>query len=260
PANGNYDLRFVLFNVASNGVALDAAATNSATAVSNGLFTVTLDFGNVFDGGNYWLEIGVRTNGGGSFTILAPRQPITPTPYAIMSGSASNVLGTVPAGGLAGTYGNTVGFTNGGNSFSGNGGGLTGLNASQLTSGTVPAGRLPSNVAFVNSNQVFTGNNVFSKPVGIGMTPAYPLDVTAGQAVGRFPTTNNVYGAVVELINKQTNGAHFLGAINFNNAQTTYPGQISYIVYDPADASKDTMQFLVRGVTGFQIWGGVDSP
>src|SRR6185369_8470063 len=88
PANGNYDLRFVLFNVASNGVALDAAATNSATAVSNGLFTVTLDFGNVFDGGNYWLEIGVRTNGGGSFTILAPRQPITPTPYAIMSGSA----------------------------------------------------------------------------------------------------------------------------------------------------------------------------
>ncbi len=103
----------------------------------NGLFTTTLSFGSVFNGAAYWLEIGVRTNGStGSFTILSPRQAITPTPYAITANSASNLLGTLPAtqlsgplpaSVLAGVYSNMVSFTNTGNVFSGNGGGLTGL-------------------------------------------------------------------------------------------------------------------------------------
>jgi 3-isopropylmalate/(R)-2-methylmalate dehydratase small subunit len=57
--------------------------------VTNGLFTVTLDFGaGVFTGASRWLEIGVRTNGGASFTVLSPRQPLTPTPYALYAPSA----------------------------------------------------------------------------------------------------------------------------------------------------------------------------
>jgi hypothetical protein len=50
---------------------------------------VTLDFGNQFFGANRWLEIGVRTNDGGAFSTLAPRQPITPSPYTIYSTTAS---------------------------------------------------------------------------------------------------------------------------------------------------------------------------
>ena len=74
--------------------------TNDATVVSNGLFTVTLDFGSVpFDGSNRWLDIGVRTNGGGdSFATLNPRQPITSAPYAI---TAARLSGTVLNGELA---------------------------------------------------------------------------------------------------------------------------------------------------------------
>ena len=65
---------------------------NSATGVTDGLFTVTLDFGGgVFVGTPYWLEIGVRTNGGGSFATLNPRQPLTPSPYAIFAGTAADV-------------------------------------------------------------------------------------------------------------------------------------------------------------------------
>src|SRR5687767_6158432 len=63
PANGTYDLKFALFDAASTGNQVGGALTNAATAVSNGLFIVTLDFGNQFPGPDRWLEIGVRTNG-----------------------------------------------------------------------------------------------------------------------------------------------------------------------------------------------------
>src|SRR6266487_2506751 len=81
PANGNYDLTFSLFDAASGPTHVGSTLTNSATAVSNGLFTTTLDFGaGVFTGANRWLEMSVRTNGGGAFTPLIPRNAITPTP------------------------------------------------------------------------------------------------------------------------------------------------------------------------------------
>jgi|ERR1035437_4738393 hypothetical protein len=83
-ANGNYDLTFSLFNTNSSGSSIAGPITNSATAVSNGLFSATLNYGSgVFNNTNYWLEIGVRTNGNGAFTTLAPRQPILPVPYAL---------------------------------------------------------------------------------------------------------------------------------------------------------------------------------
>ena len=102
-ASGNYDLRFTIYDAASVGAQQGSTLTNSAVAVSNGLFTVTLDFGNQFPGANRWLEIGVRTNGGGAFSTLASRRPITVTPYAVTANSASNLLGTVPATQLGGT-------------------------------------------------------------------------------------------------------------------------------------------------------------
>lgn len=130
PAAGIYDLRFAIYDSANNGSELSTAVTNTAVAVSNGLFTATLDFGaGVFSGADRWLEIGVRTNGGDAFVTLAPRQPITAAPYAI---TARNVTGVVPSAGLAGTYSSAVTFNNAGNSFTGNGSGLSGVNAATL--------------------------------------------------------------------------------------------------------------------------------
>jgi hypothetical protein len=88
PANGLYDLQFGLYDAASGGNQQGGYVTNSATAVSNGLFTVLMDFGNEFPGAARWLEIGVRTNGPGAFAILAPRQALSATPYAITAGTA----------------------------------------------------------------------------------------------------------------------------------------------------------------------------
>ncbi len=104
PATGPYDLTFSLFAASSGGATYAGPVTNTAVGVTNGLFTTMIDFGpGVFTGGSNWLSIGVRTNGGTTFTTLTPRQQLTPTPYAIFANSASNLLGTVPATQLSGT-------------------------------------------------------------------------------------------------------------------------------------------------------------
>jgi hypothetical protein len=102
-ANGIFDLTFTLFNTNLTGAALAGPVTNSAMTVSNGLFTTTIDFGSVFDGNPRWLEIGVRTNGAITFSTLAPRQQLTPTPYAILANTASNLAGSLPASQISGT-------------------------------------------------------------------------------------------------------------------------------------------------------------
>ena len=100
PASGSYDFRFRLASDALGNNYVGSPVTTNAVPVANGLFTVALDFGGVFSGSSYWLEIDVRTNGAGGYAILSPLQPITPAPYAI---TAENLNGTVPVSQLSGT-------------------------------------------------------------------------------------------------------------------------------------------------------------
>jgi hypothetical protein len=102
PANGIYDLRFTIYDSLSGGAIVSGPLTNAATGVTNGAFTVALDFGSgPFRGGAArWLNIDVQTNGGGSFATLSPRQAITATPYSITAG---NLTGALPASQLSGT-------------------------------------------------------------------------------------------------------------------------------------------------------------
>lgn len=168
-ANGEFDLRFALFNAATLG-SQQAVLTNAPVAVSNGLFTATLDFGSgVFDGSLRWLEIGVRTNGStNAYATLSPRQPVTATPYAIR---AANYSGPVAATSLTGKISDTnlsanvalltndVSFIRSvaASNFIGSGLGLTNLSATNLI-GTLPDARLSTNVAMLNtSNAVFKG-------------------------------------------------------------------------------------------------------
>lgn len=101
-AGGQYDLRFRLFNDASAGSQAGPTVIRAPLTVSNGLFTAHIDFGpGIFDGTAYWLEIGVRSNGSASaYTILAPRQPLAASPYALHALSAASANG-VAANGIA---------------------------------------------------------------------------------------------------------------------------------------------------------------
>ena len=103
-AGGSYDVQFTLYPTNVTGSVVAGPVTNMAMAVSNGFFTAIVDFGHgVFTGSNYWLEMAVRTNGGGTFTKLMPREPLTSVPYAVFANSASNLTGMLPAGQLGGT-------------------------------------------------------------------------------------------------------------------------------------------------------------
>jgi len=89
PANGNYDLRFILYDAEIGGSRQGQILTNAGVAISQGLFTTALDFGATgFGGDARWLEIAVRTNGGGGFVPLQPRQALTPAPYAFYAPDA----------------------------------------------------------------------------------------------------------------------------------------------------------------------------
>ena len=165
-ASGVYDLRFTIYETSGGSTVVAGPVTNSAAAVSNGLFTATLDPGpGVFTGAERWLEIAVRTNSASLFTILSPRQKITATPYAITAG---NLSGPLIGASLSGTYPNAVTLNNPANSFSGNAANLTTLNASQLANGTVPAAAL-SNAWRIGGNEVAPGQF-------IGSTNYQPLD------------------------------------------------------------------------------------
>ena len=129
PASGTYNFTFTLFNAGTGG-AYDGPGphTNNGVIVSNGLFTVLIDFGaSVWNGTTNWLEVAVETNGASPFTTLAPRQHITPVPYAIFASTASNLIGTVQNSSLPANpiFSGTVTAT----SFSGSAAGLTGIPA-----------------------------------------------------------------------------------------------------------------------------------
>jgi hypothetical protein len=68
PATGLYDFEFTLYDAATNGSHVAGPLIVSPVGVTNGLFTITLDFGvGVFTGDARWLGIAVRTNGVGGF-------------------------------------------------------------------------------------------------------------------------------------------------------------------------------------------------
>lgn len=100
PANGSYDLRATLYSAATGGVQAGPTITNLAVTVSGGFFTTGLDFGpGIFQGAPRWLELAVRPAGGGAFTLLSPRQTLTPTPYALYAMTPAGSHGPMGAPG-----------------------------------------------------------------------------------------------------------------------------------------------------------------
>jgi len=109
-----------------NQISTDRTVVN--LPVTNGLFRSKVDFGaGAFDGGARFLQIALSCPPGGAKTTLAPRQEVTPAPYAMalpglaieQNATSPNVIGgygsnSVTAGAVGATIGGggTSGLTN----------------------------------------------------------------------------------------------------------------------------------------------------
>lgn len=224
PASGSYDLQFSLFNSSSGGAQIGSTLTRSSTAVAGGVFTVQLDFGvSAFPGANRFLEIAVRPAGVGSFTLLAPRQQISSTPYAIRTLSAATAdtaTDSTQLGGVAASqYVQTIDSrlsdsrspTPGSSNYIQNAGSAQSANFNITGNGTV-GNLFANNKVGVGTNspaQSFQVNGISSfGPPGSVYSYFVP-----GASPGAFPTIGfNTYGS-----SHQAGVAGFGGIFQFQN-------------------------------------------
>ena len=217
PVTGVYDFRFLIYNASS--VVVAGPLTNAPVGVTNGLFTVTLNFGaSVFDGSTRSLEIGVRGYGDtNAYAVLSPRQTLTSVPYAIQSLNASNAVRlTAP------------------------------LQATNLT-GTIPDTRLSTNVALLSSNVIFSGGvtatNFTGNGNGLSNVPGTSLvgiitgngsglsSVPATSLIGTIPDARLSANVALQS-NPNLNFAGAVSATNFTGAGhglTNVPGAFFWV-------------------------------
>lgn len=178
PINDLADIEFRLFDTA------DPLAPNpqigGTVALLNyelidGLVTADLDFGaGAFDGADRWIEIQIRIPAGsGSYVPLQPRLQIRPVPYSMYAETVELVSNTA----MTGTFTNPVNFTSGLNdfqgTFTGDGAGVTNLNATNISSGALGTARMPTGGTWsLGSNLKLDFNTFVVDPVndriGIG--------------------------------------------------------------------------------------------
>jgi hypothetical protein len=275
PANGSYDFTFALFNAGTAGTQLGSTLSTPAIGITNGQFTVTLDFGSgIFTGNALWLQISARTNGAPTFTTLTPRQAILPAPYAIFANTASNLSGTLAAGQITGTVADsqlsaniprlnsspTFSGTVTAGGFSGNGSGLAALNASQLTSGALPNAQLSgtylSPVTINNSADVFSGGGLTiatnraggwqNSIVKLSNTGTGPNNAPALRVVNDGGTNND--GALSVSVNVPPGAANGIIA-EFGNANV-------YVVTITNDGTIYANGFVGNGSVPWQVVNG----
>jgi len=95
PVTGTYDMRFQLSDALESGTGIGPLLGPYSVPIVNGVFTVSLDFGSVFQGDMRYLLITARTNGSVIYTTF-PGQPLTASPntmFAARSASAASADG-----------------------------------------------------------------------------------------------------------------------------------------------------------------------
>jgi len=249
PATGQFDIGFTLFNASAGGSTVAPAINRASVPVTNGLFTVVLEFTgvNIFDGTDRWLSLSVKRSGAaGASQVLAPRQQITATPYAM---TARGISGTLPAG--------------------------------QLPSNVA----LTDRVQTFTANQIFQTQATFNDRVGIGTnSPQQSLHVAGGYVrvdgfggeqavlggdgaggdveigssnpgVGAVALFNQASGDYMHLFAK---GATFFGTISGDGSGLTAlpAGQLSGSVADTALSANVALRSGGNSFTGNQTLSG----
>ncbi len=183
-ANGVFDMQFKLYDTAdpSASAQIGSTITNSNVAVTNGIFTVRLDFGaSALPGANRFLEVGVRRISSDPYTVLAPRQQVTSAPYAIRSANAvvADQLSTACVGCVQDAQ-------------------ISSVAASKLT-GTLPASSIPAGnsnyIQNTTSQQLSSNFNISGNGTAGTLNAATQYNI-GGNRVLSIPGTNNTFVGV----------------------------------------------------------------
>ena len=170
PATDLYNLRFALYDAMTGGslVGSPNTVTLSSVPVTNGLFSVALDFGSsAFLGDRRWLEIEVAPNGSSSYTKLSPRTELRPDAYSLyaLKADTATTVGSVPWSALTGVPAGFADGTDDNTTYSAG----AGLHLSGTTFSIADGGVTSSKLA---NGQVVRSLN--------GLTEALTLSVGAG--------------------------------------------------------------------------------
>lgn len=225
PANGTYDFRVSLFDVATGGASLAGPLSFPSSGVTNGLFQLSLDFGaGAFSAASRWVEVSVRTNGASGFSILSPRRALLPSPQALFANTAATVV-SVPASALRGTVASSnlpAAST------------YSNLNASALASGTVPEARLPASIARVTSVESLVlgaSNTLTSLVLSSSNVLSGQLVALSNQVAGEVAGVSNAVTALVTLSSNAVTSQVLVSSNQLNtglySAQSSLQAQVN---------------------------------
>ncbi len=234
-ASGNYDFEFLLYDALSGGDQLGSTLTRNSVMVPAGTFSVDLDFGSQLPGANRFLEIRVRQTGQPTLITLAPRQQISSNPYSVKSLTANTATSATSADSAVNAM-NAVTAATATNAFqlggvaanqyvqtNGNGFGLTNLNASNISSGTLNNARLgvipvanggtgsaTQNFVDLTNAQTIGGNKTFSNTLSGNIVNAVTQFNIGGSRMLSNAGSNNVFaGSSAGIVNTGSVNAFF---------------------------------------------------
>jgi hypothetical protein len=173
PANGTVPMVFTLYDAANGGTSVSSSIPFDVP-VSNGLFSVDLDFGGpVYNGDARWLQIEI--NG----TLLAPRQRVSPTAYAVYAATANTLPGGAVTSSLLAV--NAVGSSN--------------LAAGAVTSSRIADGQVVRSLnGYFDNVALSAGVNIAINPTGNGLEISAPGGSSGWGLAGNSTLAGNFLG------------------------------------------------------------------
>lgn len=245
PANGRYDLQFILYDALVGGNQIGPILTKPNLTLINGVFSTQLDFGAAaFAGGDRFLEIQLRPNGStNAYVILGARQQILSVPYSVKSLNATNADNATNATNAF----NATNATNAVNSQQ-----LGGVAASQFVQkggvGTVKA------MVYVDRNQVNNISQCYNATLSGSAATTPPCGFTLNHFTDGGWGINFGFPLGTSFMSLTT--SYFRGRVvaenTYNNAgiywrPSTQPNTIDVRTYESGDviATKDTEGFYL---------------
>jgi hypothetical protein len=259
-ANGNYDFEFKLFTALTGGTQDGTSRQVLNVAVTNGTFTVLIDFGaGVFPGADRFLEIGVKPAGGSGFTTLTPRQQVTLTPYAIKSASATSADFAINATNAtnATTATTAITATTANNALQ-----LGGVAANQYVQTNDPRmtdarNPLPNSTNYIQNRttqQTSTNFNISGNGTVGGTVSANQFNLSGDRILFNTGTNNIFAGVGAGTANTGSNNAFF--GRNSGQANTTGSNNAFFGSYSGALSTTSANSFFGSGAGQSNTTGG----